>query len=130
MSNSSSRPLSPHLSVYKMHPGMIMSGLHRITGMALVAGLVLLVWWLVAAAAGPDSFALVQGLIGTWIGKLALLGWTFSVFYHFGTGIRHLVFDMGMCLSNEAALRAGWTAVVFAAGATGLVWVIGFISMA
>ena len=125
MAQSSSRPLSPHLSVYKMHPGMIMSGLHRITGMALVFGLVLLTWWLIAAAVGPDAFAKVQWLLGTWIGKLALLGWTFSLFYHFGTGLRHLCFDMGLFLSNEGAIRAGWTAAVFALAATGLVWTIG-----
>ncbi len=129
MAQSSSRPLSPHLSIYKMHPGMIMSGLHRITGFALTVGLVLMTWWLVAAATGPDSFARVQWLLGTLIGKLALLGWTFSLFYHFGTGLRHLCFDMGLFLSNEGALRAGWTAAVFALGATGITWVIGLIAL-
>ncbi|MEI6986455.1 MAG: succinate dehydrogenase, cytochrome b556 subunit [Rhodospirillaceae bacterium] len=125
MSDSSARPLSPHLSVYKMHPGMVMSGLHRITGVALTAGLALLVWWLVAAAAGPDYFLVVQGVIGSRIGKLALLGWTFSLFWHFGTGLRHLAFDMGLCLKNGPALRAGWAVAVFAVAATGLSWAVG-----
>ena len=129
MSNSSNRPLSPHLSVYKIHPGMVMSMMHRITGAGMVVGLVILTWWLVAAAAGPDSFAVVQGLLHTWIGQLALLGWTFCLFYHFGTGLRHLAFDMGYFLSNEGALRAGWTAVVFAVAGTGLAWAIGFIAL-
>ena len=125
MSNSSSRPLSPHLSVYKMHPGMLMSGLHRITGLALTAGLLLLVWWLVAAAAGPDYFAAVQGVIGSFIGKLALLGWTFSVFYHFGTGIRHIAFDLGLALGKECSVYAGWVVVAGALGLTALTWAIG-----
>ena len=130
MSNSSARPLSPHLSVYKLHPAMIMSGLHRITGMCLTIGLVLLTWWLVAAAAGPDYFAVVQGLLGSIIGKLALVGWTFSVFYHLGTGIRHLAFDMGLWLDNGPALRAGWTVVVFAVSATAVAWAIGCLTLA
>ena len=125
MSNSSSRPLSPHLSVYKMHPGMVMSGLHRITGLALTVGLLLLVWWLVAAAAGPDSFAVVQGVLGTWIGKLALLGWTFSIFYHLGTGIRHIGYDLGLFLGKEGSVYAGWVVVVAALGLTALAWAIG-----
>ncbi|MEI8393398.1 MAG: succinate dehydrogenase, cytochrome b556 subunit [Rhodospirillaceae bacterium] len=130
MSNSSSRPLSPHLSVYKMHPGMVMSGLHRITGICLTIGLVLLTWWLVAAAAGPESFARVQWLLGTAIGKLALLGWTFSIFYHFGTGVRHIGYDLGLFLSNEGSLRAGWAAAIFAVAMTGVTWSIGCIALA
>jgi succinate dehydrogenase / fumarate reductase cytochrome b subunit len=128
MSNSSSRPLSPFLSVYKLEPSMIMSGLHRITGFALTIGLVLLVWWLVAAAAGPDYFSVIQGLLGTWIGKLALLGWTFSIFYHLGTGLRHLAFDTGRCLTKEGIDRSGWTVVFAAVGLTIVAWIIGFIA--
>ncbi len=122
MAYSSSRPLSPHLSIYKMHPGMIMSGLHRITGVALTIGLILMSWWLIAAATGPEAFARVQWLLGTVIGKLALLGWTFSLFYHFGTGLRHLAFDVGLFLEKDVALRAGWVVVVFSILATGLTW--------
>ncbi len=125
MAYSSSRPLSPHLSIYKMHPGMIMSGLHRITGVALTVGLVLMSWWLIAAAMGPDAFARVQWLLGTVIGKLALLGWTFSLFYHFGTGLRHLAFDVGLFLGKDSSVRAGWMVVVFAIAATGLTWAAG-----
>ncbi len=128
MSNSSSRPLSPFLSVYKLEPSMIMSGLHRITGFALTIGLVLLTWWLVAAAAGPDYFAVIQGLLGTWIGKLALFGWTFSIFYHLGTGLRHLAFDTGRCLTKDGIVSSGWTVVVAAVGLTIVAWIIAFIA--
>jgi len=107
---------------------MVMSGLHRITGFALTIGLVLLTWWLVAAAAGPDYFAVIQGLLGLWIGKLALFGWTFSVFYHLGTGLRHLAFDTGRCLTKEGIDRSGWTVVVAASGLTVVAWIIGFIA--
>jgi succinate dehydrogenase / fumarate reductase cytochrome b subunit len=125
MSQASSRPLSPHLSVFKLIPSMVMSGLHRITGFALTIGLLLLTWWLVAAAAGPDHFALVQKVVGSVIGRLALAGWTFSVFYHLGTGVRHLVFDVGGGLSKEGINRGGWMVVGFAVAATIVTWAIG-----
>lgn len=128
MSNSNSRPLSPHLSIYKFEPSMVMSLLHRVTGVALTVGLVLLTWWLVAAAAGPDYFSVIQGLLGTWIGKLALFGWTFSIFYHLGTGLRHLVFDTGRCMTKEWIERSGWIAVAGAVGLTLLAWIVGFIA--
>ncbi len=127
---NSSRPLSPFLSVYKLQPSMVMSGLHRITGFALTIGLLLLTWWLVAAAAGPDYFAVVQGLLGTWIGKLALLGWTFSIFYHLGTGVRHLGFDLGYCLSKAGIDGSGWSVVFFAAALTVVTWIVGCVALA
>ncbi len=126
---NSSRPLSPFLSVYKLEPSMVMSGLHRITGFALTVGLLLLTWWLVAAAAGPDYFAVVQWLLGTWIGKLALIGWTFSIFYHLGTGIRHLGFDLGYGLSKAGIDASGWTVAFFSAGMTVVTWIISFIAL-
>ena len=87
------RPVSPHLQVYKFFPIMAVSIFHRITGCALAFGALLLVWWLVAAATSDDAFAFVSMVLHTWIGKLALIGWSAALFYHFCTGIRHLVWD-------------------------------------
>ena len=87
------RPMSPHLQVYKPLLGMALSIFHRITGCALAFGAMLLVCWLVAAASSDAAFAFVSMVLHTWIGKLALLGWSASLLYHFCTGIRHLVWD-------------------------------------
>ena len=90
---SGSRPLSPHLQVYRPQWTMVLSISHRITGVGLSLGTLLLVYWLAAAAAGPEAFETAQEVIGSWIGRLFLFGWTFALFYHLCNGIRHLVWD-------------------------------------
>ena len=122
------RPLSPHLQVYKPQMTMALSIMHRITGVALAVGALILVSWLVAAASSDRAFDTVSMLLHTWIGKLALLGWTFSIFYHLGTGLRHLAFDTGRCLTKEGIDRSGWTVVFAAVGLTIVAWIIGFIA--
>ena len=92
---SDNRPLSPFLTVYRWQITMIMSILHRATGVALAVGTLALVYWLVAAAMGPDAYADAQELFGSWIGQFLLLGWAFSLFYHLCNGIRHLAWDAG-----------------------------------
>lgn len=87
------RPLSPHLSVYRPTLTMTMSIVHRITGGALYFGMILLVWWLLAAAAGPNAYANVQWFMGTVIGELILLGFTWALIHHGLGGIRHLIWD-------------------------------------
>src|SRR5688500_2907199 len=89
------RPLSPHLQIYRWQITMVMSILHRITGVALAVGTLLLIWWLVAAAAGPDAFATAQDFLGSILGRLLLLGWSWALFYHLCNGIRHLAWDAG-----------------------------------
>src|SRR3546814_17143632 len=78
--SSSQRPLSPHLQVYRPQITTTLSILHRATGIALAVGTLLLTWWLVAAAAGPEAFATAQGFIGSIIGRLLLFGWPFTLF--------------------------------------------------
>ncbi len=90
-----SRPISPHLSVYRMTNSMLMSILHRITGGALYFGTLLLAAWLIAAAVGPDAFAHVQRFFGSWFGKFVLLGYTWALMHHMLGGIRHLIWDTG-----------------------------------
>ena len=83
---SDPRPLSPHLQVYRWQLTSVLSILHRVTGVALTVGTILLVWWLVAAANGPDSFEAAQGFLGSPIGLLLLFGWSVALFYHLCNG--------------------------------------------
>jgi succinate dehydrogenase / fumarate reductase cytochrome b subunit len=87
------RPLSPHLGVYKMMLTFVMSGFHRVTGLVLYFGIVLLAWWLIAAASGPNAYATFQAFIGSLIGQLILFGYTWALVHHMLGGIRHLIWD-------------------------------------
>ena len=124
--SSGNRPLSPHLQIYRPQLTAVLSILHRLTGVALAPGTLLLVYWLAAAAAGPEAFATAQMLVGSIIGRLLLLGWTFALFYHLCNGIRHLVWDAGYGLELPDLYRSGWL-VVFASGALTLGgWALGY----
>ncbi|MDX1718133.1 MAG: succinate dehydrogenase, cytochrome b556 subunit [Anderseniella sp.] len=89
------RPLSPHLQVYKPMLTMMMSIVHRITGAGLYFGMALFVWWLFAAGHSAGYFDFVQGFIGSWFGRLVLLGFTWALVHHALGGLRHLVWDTG-----------------------------------
>ncbi|MFT3987942.1 succinate dehydrogenase, cytochrome b556 subunit [Aestuariivirga sp.] len=89
------RPLSPHLQIYKPMLTMMMSIVHRATGMALYAGMILLVWWLCAAAASDDAFATAQWIFSSWLGLLVLLGFTWALIHHALGGLRYLYWDTG-----------------------------------
>jgi succinate dehydrogenase / fumarate reductase cytochrome b subunit len=124
-----SRPLSPHLQIYKWQITMVLSISHRATGLALSAGTLLLVWWLVALARGPEAFASAQGLIGSWVGRVLLLGWTFSLFFHLANGIRHLFWDAGYGFEIKTTTVSGWTVVVASVALTVIAWVAGLAAM-
>jgi succinate dehydrogenase / fumarate reductase, cytochrome b subunit len=121
---SSSRPLSPHLQVYKPQLTTTLSILHRITGVALSAGSALLVLWLLAAAGTRAQFETVQSLMSSWPGQLLLLGWTFALFYHLCNGIRHLAWDCGWGLDLKRTYATGWTAVAVSVLLTALAWYV------
>lgn len=123
---SDDRPLSPHIQIYKPQYTTVLSFLHRITGVALALGTLLLVYWLMAAAAGPDRFAQAQGLIGSVIGRLLLFGWSFALFYHLLNGIRHLVWDTGKGFELRTAYLTGWLVVAGAGLATLVVWIAAY----
>ena len=89
------RPLSPHLTIYRLTLTMMMSIVHRITGAALYVGTMLVAWWLIAAASGPDVYATVQSFMGSWIGRLMLFGYTWALIHHMLSGLRYLVWDTG-----------------------------------
>lgn len=88
-----SRPLSPHLSIYRFTLTMTMSIVHRATGIALYGGTLLLALWLVAAALGGGPFDLVNALYGGWFGQLVLFGFTWVLFHHMLGGVRHFIWD-------------------------------------
>ncbi|MEK9646067.1 MAG: succinate dehydrogenase, cytochrome b556 subunit, partial [Alphaproteobacteria bacterium] len=92
-------------------------------------GTLLLVWWIVAAATGESAFANVQAFIGSWIGRLLLLGWSFAVFYHLCNGIRHLFWDAGKGFELETAYMSGRLVVGAAIVLTIVAWVWGYSSM-
>lgn len=115
---SPERPLSPHLQIYKPQITSVLSILHRVTGVALSAGTLLLTWWLVSAAYGPESFASAQGFMGSFFGQLILWGFTFALFYHLGNGVRHLAWDFGWGFDLTQLRTSGIAMVAFAAGAT------------
>jgi succinate dehydrogenase / fumarate reductase cytochrome b subunit len=98
-----SRPLSPHIGIYRWYLTMALSIAHRITGAALAVGLLLLTWWLMALAGGPDSFATVRSVMDNILGGLVLFGFTLFLFYHTLNGIRHVVWDLGYGLDKVAA---------------------------
>lgn len=89
------RPLSPHLQIYRPMLTMMMSIAHRVTGAALYFGMLLLVWWLIAAANSDEHFATVQAFFGHWFGQVILIGFTWALLHHLLGGIRHLVWDTG-----------------------------------
>ena len=119
------RPLSPHLQVYRWSLTMVMSIMHRATGIALSVGSILLVFWFAALAAGPDAFATAQSVVGSPIGLLLLFGWSAALFYHLCNGIRHLFWDVGVGFEKAQARRSGWIALVRAGVLTVLAWAVG-----
>jgi succinate dehydrogenase / fumarate reductase, cytochrome b subunit len=118
------RPLSPHLQIFRWYFTMALSIAHRATGIALAAGLLLLCWWLLALAHGPDAFAIVQRMIDSWFGVLVLLLYTLALFYHMGNGVRHLVWDFGYGFDVDVARRSGIAVLVFTVAMTVLVWLV------
>jgi succinate dehydrogenase / fumarate reductase cytochrome b subunit len=123
------RPLSPHLQIYRPQISSALSILHRISGVALSVGALLLVCWLVSAATGDAAYDGLSGFLRSWLGVLLLFGWTVALWYHFCTGLRHLAWDAGygfdlptMHLTGKAVLAATAVLTVFTWIAAILVW--------
>ncbi|MSO64772.1 MAG: succinate dehydrogenase, cytochrome b556 subunit [Alphaproteobacteria bacterium] len=124
----SDRPLSPHLQVYRWQITMTMSILHRVTGVGLGLGALLLAYWLIALASGPDAYDDAQWLFGGWIGRLVLLGFTWALAFHLCNGIRHLFWDAGKGFALGVMRASGWTVVVAAVILTVAVWILGYVA--
>ena len=108
------RPLSPHLQVYQLYLTMIVSGLHRITGLGMIISAILIVWWFIALAISPGYFEFVDGLLTTWIGLLVMIGSLWAFFHHLMNGIRHLFWDKGYFI-DKPAVETGARVVLFGA---------------
>lgn len=120
------RPLSPHLQIYKPILTMVMSILHRITGAALYGGTILVVWWLVAAAAGPAYFAFVNEVYGSILGRLVLFGFTWALVHHMLGGLRHFIWDMGYGFGREAREWLARATIIGSVALTLLLWIVGY----
>ena len=123
--SSDQRPLSPHLQVYRPQITSVLSILHRLTGVALAAGIVVLVWWISAAASSAAYFATVQSIIGSWYGLVLLFGWTFALFYHLCNGVRHLFWDAGRGFELPQVYASGWAVVAASIALTVIAWIAG-----
>jgi len=119
------RPLSPHLQAYRWPLSMALSISHRVTGVGLGLGTLLLTWWLVAAAVSDDAFDWVQRFLASPVGVLLLFGWTLALFFHFFAGIRHLAWDAGYGFDQPWYDRSGWAVVIATVAASLLLWIIG-----
>jgi len=124
----SKRPLSPHLQVYRLTLSMLMSGLHRITGLSLVAGMVLVTWWLLAAAAGANAYATFEGFSTSWFGRLILFGFSWAALHHLLGGLRYLLWDLGIWIDNEEREWLIGANIVGSIACTILLWVILYLS--
>ena len=122
------RPLSPHLQIYKPQLTSVLSISNRVTGVGLAAGTLLLTWWLLAAAAGPESFAVVQGFLGSWLGYLILLGFSYALMFHLCNGVRHLFWDAGWGFELDTVYKSGWAVVIASAALTVIAWAIAIVS--
>ncbi len=122
------RPLSPHLQIYKPQLTSVLSISHRITGVGLAAGTLLLTWWLLAAAAGPEAFATVQGFLGSCIGYVILFGFSYALMYHLCNGVRHLFWDAGRGFELPTVYKTGWAVVIGSAALTVIAWAIAIAS--
>ncbi len=120
------RPLSPHLSVYRLTMTMAMSIVHRITGAALYVGVLLLAWFLIAASADAATFAVFSGFIQSFIGRLMLFGFTWALFHHLIGGIRHIVWDSGYGLDAPLRDQMAWATLIGGFALTIVVWGVGY----
>ncbi|MDE2234629.1 MAG: succinate dehydrogenase, cytochrome b556 subunit [Gammaproteobacteria bacterium] len=103
------RPTSPHIGIYRWQISMVMSILHRLTGVWLSLGALALVYWLIAAGFGPDAYASAQVLFASWLGQLLMWSWCFSLFYHLCNGIRHLFWDAGKGFEIRSMYISGFS---------------------
>ena len=122
------RPLSPHLDIYRFTLTMAMSIAHRITGVGLYVGVLLLAWFLLAASTDAANFAVFSGFIHSILGRLILFGFTWALFHHMLGGVRHFIWDAGFGLDDP--LREQLAQATLAGGfvLTLIVWILGYMA--
>lgn len=123
---SRARPLSPHLQIYRWQLPMVLSISHRIMGIGLSVGTLVLAWWVIAAAAGPEAFATAHQLLGSTFGRLLLFGWTVAFYFHALNGVRHLLWDSGHALELPAVYRGGYLVLAGTVLLTLVTWLFAY----
>jgi succinate dehydrogenase / fumarate reductase, cytochrome b subunit len=118
------RPLSPHLQVYRLPLVAIMSITHRITGVALVVGTILLAAWLGSGAYSPEAYSGMSAFLGSWLGYLLLIGWSIALYYHLCNGVRHLFWDIGRGFALPDAHRSNKIVIGGTIILTVLTWIV------
>lgn len=123
------RPLSPFMigPYYKPQMTSMLSITHRLTGIGLSFGAVLLVVWLSCLAAGPDCYAAIAPHLTAWYGQLVIFAFSWSLLYHFCNGLRHLMWDLGKGLDMPTAEKTGWAVIVVSIVLTAAVWAVAFV---
>ena len=122
------RPLSPHLGIYKWPLAMAISILHRITGVALAVGALLMVAILVSVAAGPEVYECIRDMLASKIGKMFLFLWTVALFLHLFNGIRHLVWDVGYGFEKDTTRNSGILVIIATIILSVAVWVAAYLA--
>ncbi len=117
-------PLSPHLQVYRFPLTVILSITHRITGAFLAIGTLLLLYLLMAAAAGPQSYQSAHALVSSWLGQVLLLLWTFALYFHFCNGIRHLIWDVGYGFDKQLVDKTALIVMIASILLTVVTWLV------
>ena len=117
------RPLSPHLTIYRWPITMVLSILHRMTGIALSFGLIIYVLWLESIAYDFIPYDGVAIIMRSGIGQLMLLGWCFSFFFHLCNGVRHLVWDTGRLFERKQADQSAWIVLIASIALTAAYWI-------
>lgn len=120
------RPLSPHLQIYRPMLTMTMSIVHRVTGAALYFGTVILALWLIAAATGKANFDVAQAVLGSFLGRIVLFGYTWALLHHMLGGIRHLIWDTGRGFGPEARELLAKVTLAGSIVLTILVWIVAY----
>jgi succinate dehydrogenase / fumarate reductase cytochrome b subunit len=120
------RPLSPHLQIHRWQLTMVLSITHRATGIVLSAGIPLLLYWIWSLTGGSERYYQAQALFGSGLGRLVLLGVSFSLFYHLCNGIRHLVWDIGRGLDLKSVYAGGWAVVACSVALTLAAWLAAY----
>lgn len=119
------RPRSPDVQIYRPQLTSVLSFTHRITGIWLGLGSILLVVWLAVLAVGGSAAVATDGLLHSWIGVVLLLGWTFALFFHLCNGIRHLAWDLDFGFELRSIYLSGWIVVAASVTLTLTTWAIG-----
>ncbi len=118
------RPLSPHIQIYRPEMTSTLSITHRLTGVALSMGILMIIYTLYCLASGTTHYLQLQSFFSHWSGKALFLGWSFSFFYHLINGVRHLIWDIGYGFEKETMHASGWGVILVSFAITLKLWAI------